>query len=240
MIDGITSAALGAPDFTLARIQHQAYIEALEDCELKVIVLDASPENPDSMFVEDVALLTGQCAVLTRPGAASRRGEVDLVRRAVEAEYSTVYEIAAPGCVEAGDIMMVGDHYYIGLSGRTNTDGAEQVLAILQANGMSGSVVRMDEFLHLKTGLSYLEDNNLLVTGEFVERDEFRDFNRIVVDQHEQYAANSVWINGTVLTPAGFPETSTAIKAAGYEVIELEMSEFQKLDGGLSCLSLRF
>ena len=105
---------------------------------------------------------------------------------------------------------------------------------------MTGSTVEMDEFLHLKTGLSYLENNNLLISGEFVNRQEFSSFNKIVIDEDEGYAANSVWINGNVLIPAGHPQTTGKIKAAGYNTIELEMSEFQKLDGGLSCLSLRF
>ena len=135
---------------------------------------------------------------------------------------------------------MVGDHYYIGLSERTNQAGAEQMIAILQQYGMQGSIVELSEVLHLKTGLGYLEQNNLLACGEFLDKPEFQSFNLLRVDTHEAYAANSVWINDTVLTPMGFPKTLALIESAGYRVREVDVSEFQKLDGGLSCLSLRF
>ena len=240
MTHGITSANYGTPDYQMAVQQHQAYIAALKSTGLEVTVLDAQPDFPDSVFIEDVALLTPECAILTRPGAETRTGEVDYVSESVNSFYDRVYEIKAPGNVEAGDIMMVASHFYIGLSERTNLHGANQLDDILKRHGMSASTIDMQEFLHLKTGLSYLENNNLLISGEFIERAEFSSFNKIIVDENEVYAANSVWINGHVLVPAGHPQTCKKIKDAGYHTIELEMSEFQKLDGGLSCLSLRF
>ena len=135
---------------------------------------------------------------------------------------------------------MVGEHFYIGLSERTNQAGAEQLIAILESHGMQSSVVTLEEVLHLKTGLGYLEDNNLLACGEFLEKAEFQQFNLLRVDPNEAYAANSVWINGVVLVPQGFPKTRALIESAGYKVRQVDVSEFQKLDGGLSCLSLRF
>ena len=240
MVNGITTADLGAPDYQKALKQHQAYVEALKTCALDVTVLEALVDYPDSVFIEDVALLTPECAILARPGAQTRIGEVDFVNTSIKSFYDTVYEIQAPGSVEAGDIMMVASHFYIGLSDRTNADGAGQLIKILKRHAMTGSTVEMNEFLHLKTGLSYLENNNLLISGEFVNRKEFSKFNKIVIDHAEGYAANSVWINGKVLIPAGHPHTTDKIRAVGYDTVELEMSEFQKLDGGLSCLSLRF
>ena len=240
MVDGITTANLGVPDFEIAKQQHDAYIEALKSCGLAVTVLDAAEKFPDSVFIEDAALLTNACAILTRPGADTRKGEVEIIRDSIRSFYDVVEEIKPPGSVEAGDIMMVGSHFYIGLSDRTNTDGASQMIEILNRHGMTGSSVEMNEFLHLKTGLSYLENNNLLVSGEFVNRQEFSGFNQIFIDTAEAYAANSVWVNGKVLIPAGSPHTNEKIKNAGYDTIELEISEFQKLDGGLSCMSLRF
>lgn len=136
--------------------------------------------------------------------------------------------------------MMVGDHYYIGISERTNSDGADQMIRILKNHGMSGSKIRLKEVLHLKTGLSYLENNNLLICGEFIDDPVFEQFNKIVIESNEAYAVNSVWINGNVIVPEGFPKTSEKIKEAGYTLITTPVSEFQKLDGGLSCLSLRF
>ena len=136
--------------------------------------------------------------------------------------------------------MVVEDHYYIGLSERTNLKGALQLIAILKNNGFTGTLVRLQEVLHLKTGLSYLEEGNLLVCGEFISNPTFEEFIRIEVPSDEAYAANCIWVNNKVLIPSGHPITRGKIKEAGYEIIELDMSEFQKLDGGLSCLSLRF
>ncbi|MCC3862028.1 dimethylarginine dimethylaminohydrolase family protein [Pseudemcibacter aquimaris] len=240
MVDGITEADLGKPDYENALKQHADYIEALKECGLEVTVLPAVEEYPDSCFVEDPALMTPHCAILTNPGAESRRGEVAHIADAVKSFYDNVEEIKTPGFVEAGDIMMVGDHYYIGLSERTNQEGADQMIAILEKYGMTGSVVEMSEMLHLKTGLGYLEDNNLVACGEFLSKPEFQKYNLMEIDQNDSYSANSVWINGTVLVPAGFPETSALIEKAGYKVREVDVSEYQKLDGGLSCLSLRF
>lgn len=240
MIDGLSSANLGKPDYQNALVQHADYIEALKECDLQVTVLPADENFPDSTFVEDVALMTPRCAILTRPGAPSRTLETVSMLDTIREFYAEVEAIEAPGNVEAGDIMMVGDHYYIGLSERTNLAGAEQLIGILESHGMSGSVVEMTEVLHLKTGLGYLENNHLLACGEFLSKPEFQRFNVLEVDPAEAYAANSVWINDTVLTPKGFPKTRSLIQATGYRVREVDVSEFQKLDGGLSCLSLRF
>lgn len=240
MVHGLTSAGLGVPDYDKALAQHAGYVAALERCGLAVTVLPADEAFPDSTFVEDTAVLTAGCAVITRPGAPTRRGETESIREAVMQHYDRVEEIEAPGTLDGGDVMMIGSHVYVGRSERTNESGAAQLIAILERHGMSGSVVPLDSVLHLKTGVNGLDHRDLLVTGEFVTKTEFRDFIRIEVDDDERYAANSLWINGRVLTPAGFPKTRAAIEAAGYETIVLDVSEFQKLDGGLSCLSLRF
>jgi dimethylargininase len=252
LVNGITSASLGKPDVAKALDQHAGYVEALVACGLRVTQLPPDESFPDSTFVEDVALITPGytsgytsgdttgCAVITRPGALSRRGETKSIEDAVRGFFSEVEMIEAPGTIEAGDIMMVGQHYYIGLSERTNRAGAAQMIAILERHGMHGSVVDLREVLHLKTGLAYLENNNLLACGEFLHKPEFSSFNLLRVDPDEAYAANSVWINGKVLTPAGHPKTKSLVESAGYDVLEVDVSEFQKLDGGLSCLSLRF
>ena len=240
MVDGLTSADLGVPDYELALIQHAAYIKALQACGVTVEVLPADERYPDSTFVEDVALLTATCAIITRPGADSRRGETAVLSQILQPHYTHIEEVHAPGTVEAGDIMMVGSHFYIGLSARTNEDGAQQVIAHLEKHGMSGSVVTLEEVLHLKTGLAYLEQNNLLACGEFLTKPEFQQFNILEIDADESYAANCIWVNGTVLIPKGYPKAHNTIKNAGYPIIEVDVSEFRKLDGGLSCLSLRF
>ena len=240
LVNGLSSANLGPPDYHRALLQHADYIEALKECGLRVTVLPADERFPDSTFVEDVALMTPHCAILTNPGAPSRTLEILSMLKTIREFYTNVELIEAPGTVEAGDIMMVGDHYYIGLSERTNQAGAEQMIAVLERYGLQGSMVELTEVLHLKTGLGYLEDNNLLACGEFLSKPEFQKYHILEVDPTEAYAANSVWINGTVLTPKGFPNTKSLIETAGYKVREVNVSEFQKLDGGLSCLSLRF
>ena len=240
IIQGLTTANLGIPDYEKAVAQHEFYVSTLKDCGLKVEVLKADENYPDSTFVEDVALLTPHCAIITNPGASSRRGEIIGIKKIVQKYYTAVEEILSPGTVEAGDIMMVGSHFYIGLSNRTNLNGAEQIIRILKQYGMSGSVIKLEKVLHLKTGLAYLENNNLVVCGEFLNNPEFKKFNIIDIPEEESYAANCVWINGKVLIPRDYPITRLKIRAAGYSIVEVDVSEFRKLDGGLSCLSLRF
>lgn len=240
IINGLTSSTEGVPDYLKALTQHKKYIDALKICGLEVTLLPADENFPDSTFVEDVALLTPNCGIITRPGAHSRRKETNSMRRVITDFYDDIEEIKAPGTVDAGDIMMVGSHYYIGLSKRTNAIGANQIIKNLSKCGMTCSTVTMSKMLHLKSGVAYLENNNLVVTGEFTDKPEFKKFNRIKIDDNETYAANCVWINDYVLVAKGYPKAQKSIEQAGYKTIELDMSEFRKLDGGLSCLSLRF
>ncbi len=240
MIEGLTTANLGIPNPENALKQHEAYIEALQECGLDVIVLPPDEDFPDSTFVEDTAVLTPQCAIICHPGAPSRRGEIVSMRPALERFFNIIEQIESPGTVDGGDVLKVGDHYYIGISGRTNLDGAKQLGSILKKYGMSSTMVPLKKVLHLKSGVAYLENNNLVVTGEFIHQPAFNDFHRIIVDDEESYAANCVWINGTVLIASGFPKIKKKVGLAGYRIIELDVSEFRKLDGGLSCLSLRF
>lgn len=242
IVNGITTANLGKPDYELALKQHDKYIETLKSCGVDVTVLEANEEFPDSCFVEDVALCTKKCVIVTRPGAMSRREEIMQLdmQETLKKFFSNIEYIKEPGTIEAGDIMMVGDHFYIGLSERTNESGAKQMIDILEKYELSGTVVPLKEVLHLKTGVSYLENNNLLVAGEFVNSPLFKDFNKIVIDKEESYSANCIWVNDTVLIPKGYPKTKEAIENKGYKVVEVDTSEYRKIDGGLSCLSLRF
>lgn len=239
-INGLTTSDEGKPDYDLALIQHQNYIQALKQCGLEVFVLGADDSYPDSTFVEDVALLTTECAIVTNPGAPSRKGEVEEMNSVLKDFYRNIETVKDPGTVEAGDIMMVGSHFYIGLSERTNKLGAEQMVGFLEKHGMSGSIVEFKDVLHLKTGVAYLENNNLLAVEAFITKPEFSQFDILKVDDDEAYAANSIWVNGIIIVPDGYPKTLEAIKSAGYKTIVVDVSEFRKLDGGLSCLSLRF
>ncbi len=202
MIRGLTGAGLGLPDFEIAKQQHKAYIAALEDCGCKVHVLPADPRFPDSVFVEDPALLIGEAAVIARPGAESRRKEANEMKAVLEEFFNNIEEIVSPGTLDAGDVLQVGDHYYIGKSDRTNAEGADQLIRILGHYGKTGSTITLADYLHLKTGVAFLGNNTLLLAGELKDCMDFQDFIRIEVDEDEEYAANSIMINGKVLMPS--------------------------------------
>lgn len=239
--NGITSnPELGKPDYEKALIQHNDYIEALKKCGVKVCVLEAIEQYPDSCFVEDVAVCTKKFAMIAKPGASSRKGEEKEIIEVIKKFYNDIEYIKEPGILEGGDVMMVEDHFYIGLSKRTNREGVEQLIKTLKKYGMSGSIVEMSEMLHLKSGLAYLEDNVLLVAGEFIDNVEFEKFNKIIIDEDEAYSANCIRVNDYVLVPAGYSKTKEKIEDAGLKVIEVDTSEYRKVSGGLSCLSLRF
>lgn len=248
LANGITSAPeLGRPIYEKALAQHDAYRAALESCGLEVTVLPALEEFPDSCFVEDTAVVTRCGAIIDNPGAPSRNGEAAAMEPTLRQFFDNdhIARITNPGTLEGGDVMMVGDHFYAGRSARTNAEGIAQFVEILKGWGLSGSEVPLREVLHLKTGVNYLGLNKagervLLVAGEFVDRPDFAAFRRIVVPEEEAYAANSLWVNGTVIVPSGYPRVLAAIQEAGFPTIEVDTSEYRKVDGGLSCLSLRF
>jgi dimethylargininase len=250
--EGLTAARLGAPNYEDAIEQHAAYCSALERCGLTLTRLDADPNYPDSTFVEDAAILTESCAVLTRPGAPSRRGEVEGLRNVLSQFFPSLHEIESPGTLDGGDVCQAGHHFFIGLSARTNETGAHQLAKILEHNGYSSTIVDLTQqvsepgasatgsLLHLKSGLAWLGNNCLALADDLASRPEFAHYDLVRVSADEQYAANCVRVNDYILIAAGYPRLQDKLRALGYETIALEMSEFQKMDGGLSCLSLRF
>lgn len=240
MVNGITTADLGTPDYENALRQHEAYVRVLEQCGVAVTVMDHDPRFPDGMFVEDTAVLSGEMAVVTNPGAGPRKGEEAAVRAVLATSFSRIETIRAPGTLEGGDVMQVDDHFYIGLSERTNREGADQFISILHTYGYTGSAVAMSEMLHLKTGVAWLGGDVLMAAGEFLHHPDFVRFRKIEIPADEMYAANCIRVNDHVIVPAGFPLTAKKIQRAGFSVLTVDVSEFRKLDGGLSCLSLRF
>jgi len=240
MVNGITTANLGLPDFELAIQQHLNYIEILESCGVEVTVLPADERFPDSVFVEDIAVFTPVCAVITRPAASSRKDEIIGFSEVASGFRKNIESIIAPGTLEGGDVLMVGSHFFIGISERTNHSGANQFIRILNRYGMTGSVVELNNLLHLKTGAAYLEGNVILLADELKTNTAFSQFQSILVDDDESYAANCIRVNDYVIVPEGFPGTGKQIEKAGFRTKSTDISEFRKLDGGLSCLSLRF
>jgi dimethylargininase len=206
-----------------------------------LIRLPAEEEYPDSTFVEDTALLTPRGAVLTRPGAESRRGEVESIEPVIRAHFDNVHSIEAPGTLDAGDVCEAEDHFFIGISRRTNEHGAKQLARILDSFGYTSSLIdirRLSNILHLKSGLAYLPGKRLVIIDALRELKEFSGYNLIRLNSTEEYAANCLSLNGKILIASGFPALQHEL--AGDSIISLDMSEFQKMDGGLSCLSLRF
>lgn len=240
---GLTTADFGAPRLDLVLEQHQRYCQALVDCGLNLTTLGADLRFPDSTFVEDTAILTARGGVLTRPGAASREGEVEAIRDAVLEFFPAPLTIDAPGTVDGGDICEAEGHFLIGLSHRTNEEGARQLACHLASFGYTSSMVDvrpMTTILHLKSGISFIGENTMVVMEEMAQNEQFRSFDLIRVSAEESYAANCVRVNDRVLLATGFPSLTAELRARGFNPLALEMSEFQKMDGGLSCLSLRF
>lgn len=236
---GITTAGQGAPDYALMLAQHAAYEAALQASGLTVSTLAPLADFPDAYFVEDVAVVTPHVAVLTRPGATARRGE-ETAMAPVLAQYRPVEPIEPPGTLDGGDVLMVDNHFFIGISERTNEHGANQLARILAKYGHTSTAVPVAAGLHFKSSVNLVGGQTLLVTEEFADRSELADFEKIVVAGDEPYAANVLLVNGRLLIPAGFPKTKQKLAEWGATIIELDVSEACKMDGGLTCMSLRF
>jgi dimethylargininase len=236
--DGITTSSLGTPDYEKALRQHAAYCDALTGCGLELIKLEPDPNFPDCPFVEDTAVVTGEVAVIARPGDPRRRGEEAEIAGLL-AGYWPIEQIKSPGTLDGGDVLEADGRFFVGLGGRTDESGARQLQAILEPHGLSVSIVKAGSMLHLKSGVNYA-GGSLAVTGELAGADAFEDYERVIIPEEESYAANCLFVNGRLLIAAGFPQTKRLLTGLGHEIIELDMSEFMKMDGGLTCLSIRF
>ena len=242
---GLTTVSLGAPDAACAMQQHAAYCDALRDCGLAVESLPPEPSHPDATFIEDTAVIVPGLAVLTRPGASSRLGEVTSVRDAVTRALGVlgaVREIAAPGTLDGGDVCEHGRHLFIGISHRTNEDGARQLASFVAGAGYTASTIDIrgiDSILHLKSGLVSIDDALLVAIDELAAHPALAGHEVLCVDAAESYAANCVRVNDRVLVAEGYPRFGAELRRRGFDPLPLAMSEFRKMDGGLSCLSLR-
>jgi len=240
---GLTTVDLGIPNHDLALTQHAACCEALVFCGLTVTSLPVDDDYPDSTFVEDTAIVTERGAIITRSGAGTRRGEIASISNELATSFDCIAGVEGPGTVDGGDVCEAGGHFFLGISERTNEAGAIQLSKLLWNLDYSSEFVDIrgvDGILHLKSGLAYLGGNKLVVIDALVDHEGFRGYKLIKVHPSEEYAANCIAINGSVLIASGFPVFEKQLKERGYHTIALEMSEFQKMDGGLSCLSLRF
>jgi dimethylargininase len=240
---GLTRADMGSPSYDRALEQHSRYCDALQECGLAITRLDADLRYPDSTFVEDTAVLTAHSAILTRPGARSREGDVAAISPTLRAFFPETMEIEAPGTLDGGDICEADNHFFLGLSHRTNEEGIRQLAARLAVEGYTSSVIDVrpiTSILHLKSGIAYIGNNTLVVIDEMAENQLFRNYSLIRVRAEESYSANCVRVNHRTLVASGYPRLTAELEDRGFHPLALDMSEFQKMDGGLSCLSLRF
>jgi dimethylargininase len=237
--DGITTSNLGRPNYELIIRQHAAYRQALHNLGLEVLLLPPEPAFPDAYFVEDPAIVSPSLAIITRPGAASRRGEEISLERALK-EFKPLAHIRAPGTLDGGDVLFAEDQFFIGLSKRTNREGARQLSTLLEAAGYPSITVNVASGLHLKSSVNYIGNNTMLITSALADHPAFTEFDKILLDPNEEYAANTLLVNDTLLVPAGFPKTRKQLDAMNLPIIELDVSEVRKMDGGLTCMSLRF
>lgn len=234
------------PDYALALKQHQAYRDALAAAGLSVTCQVADEAFPDSCFVEDVAVVTPSCVIITRPGAKTRQDEIQTVPTWFTEHVTHVdkplpqHTITADATLEGGDVMLIDKHFYVGLSSRTNAAGVEQFREIVSLYGYSVTAVPVTFSLHLKTGVTYLGAQRLLMVKAYEDCPEFADFEKIITPNAENNCANIIRINNHVVIPAGYPVTEKALKDLGYTLLTVDISEFAKIDGGLTCLSLRF
>lgn len=240
-VDGLRAEDTGTPDLARFREDHDAYVAALQETGARVIALPALEEFPDSVFVEDAALCLPQGAVVMRPGALTRLGEAAAMAPTLEAVYSDVRRIAAPGRIEGGDILVSDSEIMVGLSARTDMAGVE---ALKVAVAEWGHVVRVLEtppgVLHFKTDCSLMGSETILATPRLAAAGCFDGYRVLFTAEGEEASANAIRFNDRVLFPAGFPRTRDMLVAAGYDVTEIGNTEAARLDGGMSCLSLRF
>lgn len=224
-------------DVGMAQDQHRGYQRVLASLGCRVLTLDAEPGMPDAVFVEDVAVVLDEVAVMTRPGAASRRGEGASVAE-VLGRYRPLRAIEAPGTLDGGDVLRLGRTLYVGQSDRSNADGVVQLRDAIAEFGYTVRPVPIRGCLHLKSAVTALDDDTLLVQPAWVDCESFDGFRIIEVHPDEEHAANVVRIGDHVVMPACFPRTWQRLVDAGVNVTTVDVSELQKAEGAVTCCSL--
>jgi len=224
-------------DVARARAQHRAYQDALAALGCKVRVLAEQVQMPDAVFVEDTAIVLDELAVMTRPGAASRRAEVATVAEAL-AQHRSLRWIEEPATLDGGDVLRIGRAIHVGESARSNAEGLARLREILADYGYSVRGVPTRDCLHLKSAVTALDDETVLLQPRWVDRGQFANYRIIEVDEAEEHAANVVRVGDALLMPANFPRTRQRLLDAGYQVSTVDVSELQKAEGAVTCCSL--
>ena len=224
-------------DLNVARAQHRAYVHALGELGCDVIELPAEADLPDSVFVEDTAFILPEVAVITRPGADSRKPETESIIQALTPLVKLVH-VREPATVDGGDVLVLGKKIYVGLSTRSNHEAIDQLIALLCDYGYSVSGVELHDCLHLKSAVTRVDDQTLLINKNWVDTSYFANFDLIEVDPTEAHAANCLPIGDSMIFPAAFPKTCAKLGERGYNVVTVDVSELAKAEGAVTCCSL--
>lgn len=241
IIEGLRAIDTGTPDLAQMSAAHDSYVATLRETGAEVVELPALPAYPDSVFVEDTALCLPQGAILMRSGAPTRAGEVSEMAPVLYKMYEDVREIKGPGTIEGGDILVTSREILVGLSERTDQAGVDELAALVSDWGYTVRCLQIpDDVLHFKTDCSLLDVGTVLSTQRLAAAGGFDDYNIIYTAPNEEAAANAIRFNQFVIMAAGFPNTAKRLRDSGYEVREIDNIDCAKLDGGMSCLSLRF
>ena len=224
-------------DLDVARAQHEEYVNALASLGCQVIELPEEPDLPDSVFVEDTAFILPEAAVITRPGADSRKPETESIIRALSPHRLLVH-VTEPGTVDGGDVLVLGKNIYIGISTRSNDSAVRQLQELLAKYGYTVTAVEMHDCLHLKTALTKVDDKTLLINPNWVDTSHFKGFDWIEVDPSEPFAANCIPIGDGIIFPTAFPKTKQRLEQKGYKIQAVNVAELAKAEGAVTCCSL--
>jgi dimethylargininase len=226
-------------DLEQATLQHRKYEEALKNLGVEVLSLPEEPRLPDAVFVEDAAIVLDECAILTRPGAVSRQAETELIARAL-APFRVLHTLQAPGTLDGGDVLVVGKRIWVGLGTRSNPSAIDQMRAFLDPYGYSVYSASVSGCLHLKSAVTQVAEDILLINPAWVDQATFAGVDFIEVDPSEPYAANALLVGKTVLYQPAFPRTLLRLEAAGIRPLIVDQAELAKAEGALTCCSLIF
>ena len=224
-------------DLDIAQKQHRGYVDALKKLGCDVLELPAESNLPDSVFVEDTAILLPEAAVITRPGADSRKPETESIAQALSAHRKLLY-LREPATLDGGDVLVVGKRIFIGLSTRSNNEAVVQLSELLNEFGYTVTGVHLHDCLHLKSAVTRVDDKTLLINRDWVDTEFFADYELIAVDPTEPYAGNCLPIGDAVIFPASFPKTRGNLEARGYKIVSVEVDELAKAEGAVTCCSL--
>ncbi len=241
VVNGLRADDRGNPTYEGVKAEHDAYIAAMRDAGVEVTVLPALEAFPDSIFVEDPALVFTEGAILLRPGAVSRVGETVEIAPPLRDMFETVLDLPNPGFADGGDVLTTPKSVMIGLSARTDKVGAEALSACIAKLGRKAEIVATPEgVLHFKTDCSLLDDESVLSTARLARSGVFKDFKQIIIPEGEEPAANALRVNDVVMVGSDFPRTIEMLDKLGYKVVPMKTTQIGKIDAGLSCMSLRW